>query len=656
METTRREYPGSLIHPHKIFSVGVPSPPPWPEQASESHSVPKQMQTSSVSVLQWKPTEQPLIRRALIKLQFILRAVHKRKIVWPVEDTSTSSSQSPNDYMMTLLHPITDIFNQLHSPGVLKEPMECVEIDFGDECQHICAATFVAKDFEKLPKVHPPIVLCLPCDLFDAEGEISSRLEYALSKALALKPSTSYLIVYNLADIVVFSPPPIPAKANSPGHVYERASTTDPSQALRAITTALLIRSLREDCLYINAPKYFPDTAIHLSGPRLDPNAPLLPDEEVFATHHRHSDFDFVSLICDRARRHQFVRWKEYIVQMVSKVVVESGDVLRSVTDGGGTLRVQPDRCPVYPYDPSELPEDTRAHLEAIRRELPLAAAGLANTLKRSETFSLKIDGVVSEGNEYSISTVYRCLITSIDGLPISGSAPPPLCVKLFDDRFQRIGALDDEDETWFDYVLFGEAYVWNEGAVYEKLELVQGTVVPRFYGLHKFALPDGLILCGLLLEFVEGGDLGSQESMKNFDAERIKQMIKSCRHATRVLDVADVCQRDWNTGQILLHTTPTSTPHHQLDHAVFIDFASATQTYDIDEPVLLDNYTGVFRVVMSWAYSAGGDAGVDLVWEGFGEMDEWDPNDFMMRRRREDERSVDIEAPFLFPFVLNEI
>ena len=94
---------------------------------------------------------------------------------------------------------------------------------------------------------------------------------------------------------------------------------------------------------------------------------------------------------------------------------------------------------------------------------------------------------------------------------------------------------------------------------------------------------------------------------------------IQSCRHAVRVLDVADINQRDWHSGQILLYTNPTT----KLDHAVLIDFASTTQTWDLEKLNHLENYFGSLRVLLSHE----GDAGLDpdLVWEHYGEPDDWD-------------------------------
>ncbi|KAF9486120.1 hypothetical protein BDN70DRAFT_926829 [Pholiota conissans] len=642
MTTSYRLQSTSPTYPYKIFAIGVYAPPEWPEYPSSQNLPP-------YSPLKWKSASKPLMPLALKNLEFLLRVVHKHKINWPVEDTSFFA-QSPRDYMLWLLRPIADIFNQLHSLDVLKEPMECIEVVLSD--QLIYGATFVAESFDRAwPTVHPPIVICLSDDLFGPRGEISPRVDYALSKALELKPSTPYLIVSNFKGIVVFYPPS--ALNTTSEALFERVSTTEHSQALRTITTTFLVKSFQGAYPYINIPDFEPELEVDLVGPSQDPNAPLLTDKELFATHHRHSDFDFISLIHDEARTLQFLRWKEYNLRTLSKVAMREGDVVRTVTDDCGTFRRHPDVRPIYPYDPSELPPDTLAHLEEIRRESPLASSGIAAALEKSNTFTLEIKSIISAGNESNMSTVYRCQITSIDDNSVSSSTP--LCLKLFDDRFQKIDALSEDldDPRWYDYVLFGETYAHNEATVYDKLFPVQGTVISWFYGVHQFVLPNGFVLCGVLMELVDGGDLHS-DCTKGLSKGRIIRMIQSCRHATRVLDVADVCQCDWHLGQILLHTTTTTTsptpalPQHE--HTVFIDFASAVQTYHPDDPILLNNYNGVARVLARWARRAGLDP--MLVVENFDEPDEWDPNPSILQRPKDDGTFAGIVTPTLFPFI----
>jgi hypothetical protein len=323
-------------------------------------------------------------------------------------------------------------------------------------------------------------------NLFDSSGQVSSRVEYALSLALEHTSSTT-IIVTNLKDITIFFPP----TEKHPEPTFERISTTRPSLAFRVLTTAYLLDALRP-WPFIDVPP--PDMEIDedalLRGPPQDPHKPPLSDEEVFATHHRHSDFDMATLVRDRTRALQFFRWHthEHVSNNISKLVAHPNDTLTAKTNEVGQF--VPDTRPIYPFDASEIPSDTAAHLKATQRESPLVTAGVAESFKRSKFFTLEIQDVVSEGSERGICTVYRCRITSIDNVPVSIS---PLCLKLFDDRFQPMQSPDEDDKLddellprWFDTIVHAETYALNEAFAYDKLLPVQGSVIPWFYGIHQ--------------------------------------------------------------------------------------------------------------------------------------------------------------------------
>jgi hypothetical protein len=179
------------------------------------------------------------------------------------------------------------------------------------------------------------------------------------------------------------------------------------------------------------------------------------------------------TLVRDRARAFQFFRCHEYVLKKFSKLVAHPGDTLPAKTNEVGQF--VPDICPIYPFDASEIPSDTAAHLKATQRESPLVTAGVAESFKRSKIFTLEIQDVVAEGSERGICTVYRCQITSIDNIPVSLS---PLCLKLFDDRFQPLQSPDEDDEElnddtlpqWFVPVICAETYALNEAFAHDKL------------------------------------------------------------------------------------------------------------------------------------------------------------------------------------------
>ncbi|KAF8162116.1 hypothetical protein BJ912DRAFT_1006667 [Pholiota molesta] len=622
----------SPTYPTQIFSKAVPHPQPWPTPIPPLSSG----SWSSSSSREWKEAEnnEKTIRRALSNFQRALRFAHKRKVDWPTAECD-SSKLRPSEYLTTLLSPIANIFNQLHSPDVLKTPMEYIPLAFGES---IYGATFKADEFE-FRKLIPPIFLCLPGELFDSKGNVSSRVEYALFKAFEYSPSTPSIVVSNFEDIAIFSL----SGRSPPKPVFERVSTTQPSLALRVLAAAYLHRHIDRGGEYINLPPAtieVDESVVLPQGPPQDSNQPLLADEQIFKTHQRHSDFDFETLVRNRARALQFFRWHAHVRQQNSKVVARPHDTLVALTNEVG--REVPDTGPIFPYDASELPPDTTKHLELIHRASPLETAGIADLFERSKSFTLKIQDVIAEGTEHGICTVYRCQITSIDNYPVTS---PSLCLKLFDDRFQLLNIPNEEDERddliarWFDVVAIAEDCAINEAFAYNKLRPAQGTVIPWFYGNHQFTLPDGTVLYGLLMEYTDGCTLGSEE----LSVERQINMIQSCHHATRVLDVADVSQCDWHSGQIIMYTNPIT----KIDHAILIDFASTTQTWHRDGPHRLSNYREVFFILVNCdAFD------VELVWKHFGDPDDWDPIVFRTVRHKGGNDWITLQAREMFPYI----
>jgi len=192
-----------------------------------------------------------------------------------------------------------------------------------------------------------------------------------------------------------------------------------------------------------------------------------------------------VTLVQDRTRALQFFRWHEHVSKKFPKLVAHPNDTLAAKTNEIGQF--VPDIRPIYPFDASEISSDAAAHLKATQRESLLVTAGVAESFKRSKFFTLEILDVVSEGSERGICTVYRCQITNA---PVSIS---PLCLKLFDDRFQPLQIPDEDDELddellhrWFDPVVHAETNALSEAFAYNKLLPAQGSVIPWFYGIHQ--------------------------------------------------------------------------------------------------------------------------------------------------------------------------
>ena len=345
--------------------------------------------------------------------------------------------------------------------------------------------------------------------MFNSSGNVSSHVVSALSNVLLHTPSVTFIIATDFREIVVFTP----AQANdSDAGTYERVKTTEFSLALRTITAAYLDRE-HPDRLFFNCPDFDNgiDTDLVLpEGPQQDPNPQALPtDEMVFATCQRHSDFDIPTLVRDPQRASQFFRWREHVQSHHWKIVVHSNGVLTAATNEIG-LQLVPFPRPLFPLEMSDLPRETMSHLKEIQRQCPLVTASITGLLEKSKRFSLNVQDLIAEGTRHGFCTVYRCEITSIDDQPIMRS--PPLCPKLFDDRFQSLsmpgthptfclqdvdGQLqsssipDERDSTdvlhhLFYCMAFTEVCALTETLAYKKLQHVQGSIVPWFYGTHQ--------------------------------------------------------------------------------------------------------------------------------------------------------------------------
>ena len=293
---------------------------------------------------------------------------------------------------------------------------------------------------------------------------------------------------------------------------YERVKTTEFLLALRVLTAAYLDDKLFSgvflSCFDLD---YEIDTdLIFPKGSQQDSSPQALPtDKTVFATYHWYSDFDIATLVWDPEQLSQFFHWKEHVQSHHSKIVAHSNDILTGVTNEIG-MRLVPFPHPLFLLKLSDIPRETMSHLEEIRRESPLVTADISGVLEQSKKFLLKIQDIITKGTQRGFYTVYYCEITSINDQPITRC--PSLCLKLFDDQFQSLsmpepqptfgfkninGQLqsfsipDERDSAEFLHhlfycMVFAEVCALTESLTYKKLQQVQGSVVPWFYGTHQ--------------------------------------------------------------------------------------------------------------------------------------------------------------------------
>jgi hypothetical protein len=248
---------------------------------------------------------------------------------------------------------------------------------------------------------------------------------------------------------------------------------------LRIIIAAYLHIALPKD-MYIHHPLANDGFDLIPEGPPIDPCTPMQVDGEVFASHRRHSDFDFHTITRDPARGLQFFRWKENIKKNFSPIFASPGDALLGLTNG--FIRHNQGLSPYYPVE--KLPLETVDHIQSVQRSCPMWP--LLDSLWSSNTFTLRLLEDMTPSRGGGLCRTYKCDIRSIGGKMEDGS--PVLCLKLFDDRFFPMETPSEEvikEGLWWARYRTAEHHVRNEDATYKKLQLAQGSLIPWFYGSH---------------------------------------------------------------------------------------------------------------------------------------------------------------------------
>ncbi|KAK7688658.1 hypothetical protein QCA50_008196 [Cerrena zonata] len=344
-------------------------------------------------------------------------------------------------------------------------------------------------------------------------------------------------------------------------------------------------------------------------GPLPHPSSvPILPDSVIFAQYCRHSDFDYPLIYQSEEHGNQFLRWKEHMLTVVKSHFARSGDVLLGMTNRFAQLNPL-----LRPYYPAVLPpKSTMETFEKDRRSDPLCQFSLR--LSRSSSFTIRILRELTESPDPAQTRpcrTYVCQLLSTDNRSLPHYAPL-LCLKLFDDRFYPLVYYS---QSW----CTAEDLVRREIAVYTKLDFMQGSLIPYFYGAHLFTMSSGPPLYGILMEYIDMPTV-STERIKSLSEDEQLQLIRSARDGIRIFQYADISQHDWHRGQILIYRTANGDNKPSV-HCVFIDFASCTQSTAAWEEHTRDD-------ILNSAYSLIGPDDVlspELVARVYGRRELWD-------------------------------
>ncbi|KAG7095725.1 hypothetical protein E1B28_006438 [Marasmius oreades] len=294
-------------------------------------------------------------------------------------------------------------------------------------------------------------------------------------------------------------------------------------------------------------------------------------------------DFDLFTMQRHPPDFDSFFDWKESIEDEVLSQPLRVGDELTICLDG--FIK----RSPLLPFFlPLEKPSTST--LEAIMkrpRSRHVDVDHILTQTRNSGTLHLFVTKVVRYGlNKFSQVVFGRLRWTSVDGKETS-ETENTVCLKMFDEALFPVPGYEafEDDRDIFSNTIhpnerlldlnFGDDMMRREYAVYNRLEYLQGTLLPHAYGFHEVTLPTGRMVNGFLMEIAIGHSLGSLP-LETWPESAQTQLVRRLRHGLSALRYGGVDQGDWHLDQIILRPLwPAEAPEDVFDlDIVFIDFA----------------------------------------------------------------------------------
>ncbi|KAI3616858.1 hypothetical protein WG66_004150 [Moniliophthora roreri] len=285
------------------------------------------------------------------------------------------------------------------------------------------------------------------------------------------------------------------------------------------------------------------------------------------------SDFDLFTIQHRRPDALAFLDWKSTAEKRAVARLPVVGDIL------GVAVNRFAEKEPLLHFT---LPLDKpRAETSDLLMNNPRPRqSGIDEFLQLSQgTLQFRIDKVVRSGTAKFSQVFFGSLLRTARG-GTSTVCETPICLKLFDEVLfpikVRIEDLASDPRNCCRSLHFASDMMRREHATYQRLQYLQGTLLPHNYGFHEFTLPDGRSVWGLFLECIHGDPLSSFP-LHTWPESVQRTTVSKLRHSVRALLYGGVQQADWHLDQVLVVESPGSGRESQNSHNpdfVLIDFA----------------------------------------------------------------------------------
>lgn len=216
-------------------------------------------------------------------------------------------------------------------------------------------------------------------------------------------------------------------------------------------------------------------------GAMPDPSRRQLPLEWILENVKSRSEFDVYLLARDEDQAMAYLKWKNYHRSAALANPVRVGAELAITVNAFRQHAAQlPFRVPAQP-----LTSETN---EALQRYTRPRESWLDDLLQNTGTISVKVTRAVKTSLDGSGAQTFFCTIPSVDD---EAHSTRGFCIKIFDERLlpsaEDVGEVYTVDDIdWNGSFIFATDVVGREDAAYRKLEHVQGSIVPHYYGAHQ--------------------------------------------------------------------------------------------------------------------------------------------------------------------------
>ncbi|EMD33088.1 hypothetical protein CERSUDRAFT_87415 [Gelatoporia subvermispora B] len=308
--------------------------------------------------------------------------------------------------------------------------------------------------------------------------------------------------------------------------------------------------------------------------------------DDAINNRHAFQDWDQYVLQYSREEWELFKEWKSTLAGQARLRPIRTGDILvcsgsREFASLHFTMR--------SPFPPLE-------SLSAITRW------SRPRSREAERILHTQCDSTITDGFSFTVTDVRRSGDNSFSQVFYGtlNESEAKLCLKLYDERFFPLDREANSHESPWGSINSADGLesvievAQKEEAAYDRLCNSQGSLIPHYYRIYLFQLPDGARAWGLLMEVIDAPSL-LEANAKSWPKDVQVDFVLRMRHAFRALRYAGVGHGDEHPRNVLCPQIRQAP--HNAPEIVIVDFGRAELWLE-DSGGTPASYTGSWSLV----------------------------------------------------------